>query len=259
MPRTLSAGRHELGQNFLTHQPTIGLMTSLVAAFPGSIIEIGAGDGAITRSLARLGRPLTAIDVDASRVRSLQRRLPDVEVKAADVLKFPLDSDVVVGNIPFHITTPILRRLLSVDQWEYAVLLTQWEVARKRAGVGGSTLLTAQSAPWFEFDLHSRVPARGFAPQPVVDGGVLSITRKPRPLVDTHERRKYSDFVHKVFTGPGGSIAQIVRHAVRWDPALTQRALNEAGIPARALPRDLNAAQWAALWSRVRRTGRREV
>src|SRR5690606_36671141 len=73
----------------------------------------------------------------------------------------------------------ILRRLLRRPDWRHAILLTQWEVARKRAGVGGGTLLTAQSAPWSEFTLHGRVPARAFRPAPSVDGGILSITRDP--------------------------------------------------------------------------------
>ncbi len=60
-----------------------------------------------------------------------------------DALRTRLDRPVVVGNLPFHLTTPILRRLLAAGGWTEAVLLTQWEVARKRAGVGGRTMLTA--------------------------------------------------------------------------------------------------------------------
>ncbi len=73
---------------------------------------------------------------------------------------------MVVGNIPFHLTTPILRRLLSSATWQHAVVLTQWEVARKRAGVGGRTMMTAQAAPWFDFVLDSRVPAGCFTRGP---------------------------------------------------------------------------------------------
>ncbi|WP_370430641.1 rRNA adenine N-6-methyltransferase family protein [Blastococcus sp. Marseille-P5729] len=73
---------------------------------------------------------------------------------------------MIVGNIPFHLTTPLLRRLLNTRTWSGAILLTQWEVARKHAAVGGSTLMTAQSAPWFSFHLHARLPSRGFTPRP---------------------------------------------------------------------------------------------
>lgn len=157
MPRSSHGGRHELGQNFLNHTPTIDRITGLVAATSGPILEIGAGDGALTRALAGLGRPVTAIDIDEHRVASLRRSLAGVHVEHADVLRHPLKTPNVVRNIPFHITTPLLRRLLSIGNWERAFLLTQWEVARKRAGVGGATMMTAQSAPWFTFTLHGRV------------------------------------------------------------------------------------------------------
>jgi 23S rRNA (adenine-N6)-dimethyltransferase len=166
--RSVHGGPHELGQNFLVHRPTIRGIVDLVAATEGSILEIGAGDGALTVPLAALGRDLAAIDIDEHRVRTLRRRLPGVRMEHADALRHPLDRPVVVGNVPYHVTTPILRRMLSRRRWRHGILLTQWEVARKRAGVGGSTMMSAQAAPWFEFALHGRVPARHFRPMPSV-------------------------------------------------------------------------------------------
>ena len=64
MPRSIHGGRHELGQNFLTHTPTIALVVDLVRRTDGAILEIGAGDGALTKPLAQLGRRLTAIELD---------------------------------------------------------------------------------------------------------------------------------------------------------------------------------------------------
>ena len=186
--RSIHGGRHELGQNFLIHRPTIRRIVDLVAATGGPILEIGAGDGALTAPLAALGRELTAIEIDEHRVRTLRQRLPKVRVEHADALRHPLDHPVLVGNVPYHLTTPILRRLLARSGWRHAILLTQWEVARKRAGVGGATMMTAQSAPWFEFALHGRVPAQHFRPLPSVDGGILSITRRASPLVDARDQ-----------------------------------------------------------------------
>ena len=70
----------------------------------------------------------------------------------------------LVSNVPFHITTAVMRRLLALSQWRDAILITQWEVARKRAGVGGATQLTAQWWPWYEFELDRRIPAAAFVP-----------------------------------------------------------------------------------------------
>ena len=252
MPRSMHGGRHELGQNFLNHQPTIDHITALIADSSGHILEIGAGNGALTRSIAGLGRPITAIDLDEHRVRRLRRTLPSVNVEHADALRYPLAAPVIVGNIPFHLTTPILRRLLAASGWQHAVLLTQWEVARKRAGVGGHTMMTAQNAPWFDFALKGRVPAWQFTPMPSVDGGVLAITRRSPPLLPLGERRGYEHFVRAVFTGSGGSLARIIQRATRRDARSVQRGMSRACIPATSLPRALTPVQWATLWGTLR-------
>jgi 23S rRNA (adenine-N6)-dimethyltransferase len=251
MPRSLHGGRHELGQNFLNHKSTITRIADLVAATNGSILELGAGDGALTRALARLGRPLTAIEIDEHRAGRLKRSLPGVQIEQSDALQYPLSAGVIVGNIPFHLTTPILRRLLDTNTWQQAILLTQWEVARKRAGVGGRTMLTAQSAPWYEFGLRGRIPAHHFGPMPSVDGGLLRISRRVQPLLPERERTGYERFVRGVFTGRGGSFARIVQQAARRNERAVRSAMSASGIHPRCLPRDLDPAQWASLWSRL--------
>ncbi|MDO5619809.1 23S ribosomal RNA methyltransferase Erm [Kocuria sp.] len=251
MPRFRHGGRHELGQNFLTHTPTINHISELISTTSGAILEIGAGDGALTRRLAELGRPLTAIDIDEHRARRLANRFPTVKVECADAMRYPLDSPVVVGNIPFHLTTPLLRRLLSSGEWRHAVLLTQWEVARKRAGVGGSTMMTAQAAPWFEFSLEGRVPAAAFKPMPSVDGGILSIIRRGPPLIPRDQRRAYEQFVRRAFTGRGRSLTQILAHASGHSTTTTSRTLAQVSIAPRCLPRDLTPHQWVQAWERL--------
>lgn len=250
-PRSHSGGRHELGQNFLTHRPTLRRMSDLAAQTEGSILEIGSGDGALTRHLAALGRDLVAVDIDRRRVDRLRARLPGVTAVHADALAVPFDRAVIVGNVPFHLTTPILRRLLQSPGWRHAILLTQWEVARKRAGVGGSTMMTAQASPWFAFTLHGRVPARHFRPMPVVDGGILSVRRRPTPLVDMAERHRFESFVGDLFRHPGNGMRQILRRA-GFAPGVADLALRSAGVDRAALPRDLDPEQWAALWRGLR-------
>ncbi len=250
MSRTRSAhgplgGRHELGQNFLIDTTVIAAITDLVGRTDGPILELCAGDGALTRSLATLDRELLAIELDPRRLDELRSRLPAVEVRQADALRVPLQRPVVVGNLPFHLTTAFLRRLLGSGEWQHALLLVQWEVARKRAGVGGATMLTAQAGPWFEFVLHRRVAARAFRPVPTVDGGLLGIVRRSRSLLPIRERAGYRHFVRTAFTGPGRGIGQIIR------PVLgrrTRSALRAADVDPGVLPRDLTVAQWVALW-----------
>lgn len=249
MPYPSQGGRHELGQNFLTDQSIIREINSLVARTKGSILEIGPGDGALTLPLSKHGRQITAVEIDPLLARRLDVRTPGhVTVVNHDFMRFPLPRHphVVVGNLPFHLTTAIMRRLLDAQHWHTAVLLVQWEVARRRAGVGGATLLTASWAPWYEFDLHARVPARAFRPMPGVDGGVLSIRRRSAPLVDTV--RPYQDFVREVFTGKGHGLKEILKRNGRLSHRGVAEWLRHHGVSPQALPKDLNAHQWATLW-----------
>ncbi|MFE0423550.1 23S ribosomal RNA methyltransferase Erm [Streptomyces sp. NPDC058953] len=250
-------GRHELGQNFLVDRSTIDTFTRLVADTRGPILEIGPGDGALTLPLQRLGRALTAVEIDGRRAARLRDRTgPATTVVTADFLRYPAPGNpyVVVGNLPFHATTAMLRGILRAPAWTDAVLLVQWEVARRRAGVGGATLMTAQWWPWYEFRLVGRVPANAFRPRPNVDGGLLTMARRRRPLVAERDRAAYQDMVARVFNGRGRGLARIVGHAL---PELPRRTvdgwLRGHRVPAAALPKNITAEQWADLHALRRR------
>ena len=176
---TYKRGRHEHGQNFLNDKTIQKAVIDRVKATAGPIIEIGPGAGALTNHLSTLDRPLTAVEIDGSLVHHLKQHLhPGAEVVHGDFLHYRLPETpfVLVGNLPFHQTTAMLRHILHAPGWTHAVLIVQWEVARRRAGIGGATMMTAQWWPWFDFELGQRVPAHCFTPTPSVDGGLLTIT-----------------------------------------------------------------------------------
>jgi 23S rRNA (adenine-N6)-dimethyltransferase len=245
-------GPHELGQNFLTDPAAISTIERLIADTSGPILEIGAGNGALTRPLARLGRPVTALEVDPAHARRLSARVPtNVAIQCADILHYrlPHSPHVIVGNIPFHLTTPIIRKLLVEQHWHTAVLLVQWEVARRRAAVGGASMLTASWWPWYGFELHGRIPARAFSPAPSVDGGLLVMRRREKPLVPDRDRGAYHAFVKQIFTGPGRGLADIVDRTGRVGRADLRSWLQDTGSRSTALPKDVGAEQWATLWA----------
>src|SRR5699024_1465899 len=147
----------------------------------GPIIEIGPGAGALTKHLVHLERPLRAVEIDRRLAESLAQRVgKKVEVVHDDSLHYRLPHipHVLVGNLPFHLTTAIPRRNYRATGLKHAILPLQLEVARSRAGGGGTNMMTPQWWPWFDFELGRRVPARAFTPRPNVDGGVLIITRR---------------------------------------------------------------------------------
>jgi 23S rRNA (adenine-N6)-dimethyltransferase len=233
-------GRPELGQNFIVDRRVVARIAALVP--PGPVLELGAGDGALTRQLAARADPVIAVELDPARVAGLRRTLGGrVRVVHADMLRIRPDVPNVVSNVPFGITTPVLRHLLRQGAWTTAVLLLQWEVARKRAAVGGTTLLTASWWPWYEFDLAGRVPSAAFRPRPSVDGGVLVIRRRSEPLVPPAERAAYQRLVREAFRGDRlfPAIRQRLPAAHRW--------LTAHGLGKGTRPSELTAEMWASL------------
>lgn len=261
---THRGGRHEHGQNFLTDTTVVDAIVDAVDATCGPIIEIGPGHGALTRPLVDLGRPVTAVDIDAHAVGILRGSLQDgVDAVHADFLRWRLPSTqhTIVGNVPFHLTTAILRKLLHSPGWSDAVLVVQWEVARRRAGVGGATMMTVQSWPWFEFTVHRRVPREAFDPRPTVDGGVLALSRRDTPLLDPRHKVAYRQFVHEVFTGRGRGIAAVLARLI---PPHRRRevrpVLARACVRPGSLPKDLRPEQWVRVFTELgprRRNGAR--
>jgi len=252
--RTYRNGRHELGQNFLVDRTVLKDIVDAVSRTDGPIIEIGSGDGALTVPLEALGRPLTGIEIDARRAGDLRRRAVRATVVNADFLRYRLPGTphVLVGNLPFHQTTAMLRHLLHSAHWTEAILLVQWEVARRRAGVGGATMMTAQWWPWFDFTLMRRVPAAAFQPPPGVDGGLMTVARRPRPLVSAVRRSRYQDFVRRVFTGKGRDLRQIITASSPGVPKSTITSwIRRHRLTDRDLPRNLSAEQWAELFDMV--------
>ena len=238
--------RRELSQNFLRDGRVAADICAPIADSPLPVVELGAGDGTLTAVLVQGGHDVTAVELDPRWVRALRRRFAgSVRVVRADLLRFrfPRRPYNVVANLPYSITTPALRMLLHETGWQTAVLVVQWEVARKRSG---STLLSVSWWPWFEFELVDRIPARAFRPVPRVDSGVIQLTRRADPALPPAERRAYQRFVEAVFTGPGAGVAGILR------PYLPRRALRQwlrdHGVSPAALPRELEPAHWVALY-----------
>jgi len=262
-------GRHEHGQNFLIDPRVVETIIDLVSVPQGPIVEIGPGDGALTLPLQRLQRPLTAVEIDSRLATALSNRVENrVQVVTADFLSYrlPRSAFVLVGNLPFHQTTSMLRRVLRAPGWTDAVLLLQWEVARRRAGVGGATLMTAQWSPWFTFELHARVPATAFRPRPSVDGGVLVLRRRAEPMLPTGQRTAFQHLVHRVFTGRGRGLADILCRAGAFAKTSdARRWLQAQGVSPIAVAKDLSGPQWVDLFCATgtspprqpRRSGRR--
>jgi 23S rRNA (adenine-N6)-dimethyltransferase len=244
--------RRVLSQNFLVDRRAIDALVAGSGTGPGDlVVDIGAGNGLISEALARRGAQVLAIERDpalAERLRAKFGTWPAVTVTEGDVLTAPLPAEPfrVVANIPFGITTKILRRLLDSGALARADLIVQAEVARKRGSRGRGTLLNACWEPWFEFGTGIRIPAAAFRPVPRVDTAVLIVTRCDPPLVDPVSRRDYTDFVTAAFKGARPTVASALARAI--PRARFAGLARELGFGADALPSQLDVHQWAGLF-----------
>jgi len=262
--------RRVLSQNFLVDRRAIEALVDGSGAGDGDLVlDIGAGNGLISDALARRGARVLAIERDPGLARKLRTRFgPEsgVTVVEADVLSTPLPAEPfrVVANIPFGITTKILRRLLDAPALARADVIVQAEVARKRGTRGRGTLLNACWEPWFEFGTGARIPAAAFRPRPRVDAAVLIVVRRDPPLLDPAARRDYVAFVTAAFEGARPTVASALARATRSAPAMSRSRFAglaaELGFGAGALPSQLDVAQWAGLYraasQRRQRAGR---
>ncbi len=205
--------RRTMSQNFLRDPRGV---QSFLRALPDAgglpAVEVGTGDGALTRALAAHFGTLTTWELDASMAATARRRvgdLPGVRFETGDFLasRAPGSPFHLAGNIPFGQTTKIVTWSLAAPALRSATLITQWEFARKRSGdYGRWTRTTVLSWPWFAWDLGDRIPRRSFAPVPATDAGVLRLTRRDVPLLPATDRSRWERDVEAAFLGKGGSL-----------------------------------------------------
>lgn len=208
---------------------------------PGdSVLDLGAGTGVLTAALARAGARVTPVEIDRELAALLRRRFDGVVMGDALRVPLPREQFKVVANLPFGAGTAILRRLLDPRvPLERADVIVEWGLATKRAAVWPSTQLSAYWGAWFELDVTRRLPSCVFAPPPSVDAGVLRIVRRAEALVPVGDARAYAAFLARGYRGGP-------RAVVPW--AKLKRLEAELGFDRRAEPRDLDAAQWTALF-----------
>lgn len=181
----------KLGQHFL-RRPTI-LKRIAEEACPTRVplvIEIGAGEGVLTEQLAERASKVIAIEVDPALVGRLMARFaldPRVKVVAGDVLATDLTQwgpAVVVGNLPYYITSPVIERVLAMGKLlQHAVFLIQKEVADRLTAQPGTRdygFLTVATQLSAETKTLFKVPPGSFSPPPKVDSAVVRLTPRRR-------------------------------------------------------------------------------
>lgn len=188
-----------LGQHWLKNRAILDEIADLALPTesqepPRLCLEIGPGLGTLTSSLLKRFQKVIAIEFDSELARKLPGSFPgkNLEVINQDILASDLAALVgnepysVAGNIPYYITSPIIKKLLETSpQPQKISLLIQKEVAERiAADAGDQTLLSLSVQNLAEVELGPVVPAAEFTPPPKVDSQVLVLTPLPEPQID---------------------------------------------------------------------------
>lgn len=175
-----------LGQHFLVDEAIVSRIVEYADLGPDDwVLEIGPGPGNLTAALAAKAEEVYAVEIDSELAAQLSGRFSNVQVIAGDALKVELPAcNKIVSNLPYQISSSLTYRLLS-RPFEMAVLMYQWEFARRLKAAPGSDEYgrLAMTAGFFcQAEILEKVSKMAFRPVPQVDSAIVRLLpRTDRP------------------------------------------------------------------------------
>lgn len=261
--------RKALGQNFLIDEFLLtDIATAAVRDRATTVLEIGAGPGGLTEELVQRADTVVAIEIDeelSSLTRARLSKYSGLFVLAADFMEFePLEllaesgapephvPYVAVGNLPYYITQPIIRKLLECEAPpERIVVLVQREVAHRIVGGPGKESLLSISIkmygePRYLFD----VPREAFWPPPKVQSAVVEIEAFPQPALDLTpgEIRAFFHLVRAGFAQPRKQLHNSMVDESGLPRSEILKMIESAGLDPAVRPQHLALADWERLF-----------
>jgi 16S rRNA (adenine1518-N6/adenine1519-N6)-dimethyltransferase len=258
--------RKRLGQNFLVDRHVLQqILTAAEISSQDTVLEIGAGLGTLTQALAEQAQRVVAVEVDEHLVAALRSRLqsfPNTQIIHEDILALEIATLVqalpgqdtipykVVANIPYYITSAVLRHLLEARTRPHLiVLMVQREVAQRILAKQGEMSLLAVSVQFYgQPRLVARVPARAFYPAPKVDSAILRIDPHPQLPVEIDEVAPFFDTVRAGFGQRRKQLRNALPHGLRLPADKVVQAMHKASIEERRRAETLSIMEWVALF-----------
>ncbi|MCI0582431.1 MAG: 16S rRNA (adenine(1518)-N(6)/adenine(1519)-N(6))-dimethyltransferase RsmA [Chloroflexi bacterium] len=270
--------RHSLSQNFLADPDVLEAILAEAGAGSGDrVLEIGPGLGILTGALLGAGAAVTAVELDARLAALIRDRFEDAVVAGAGPRRplgpgevrliegDALDQDLprlvpppyaVVANLPYHITSPILHRLLgSPPRPERMVLMVQWEVAERLAAPPGRMSYLSVFVQYHAtVRIARRVPAAAFEPAPAVESAIIvveprrpgSVTAAGDPAAAEAEDALWA-LVQAGFRERRKMVHNVLVRQLGLPAARVDAALAAVGIERDRRPQTLSVEEWIAL------------
>ena len=259
----------KLGQNFLRDQQAVQRIGAAAGDCSNrTVIEIGPGKGAITRALASRAGRVIAVELDTELADGLRSQFPSdrVTVLNQNILEFDFagasartgERVIVVGNLPYFITSPILLKLAANHAFiDRAVLMVQREVADRVVAHPGSRdygLLSVTVQMHGPVESLFTLPPAAFSPPPEVYSTVFRWRFSPRFAELEVEPSEFQRFVRLAFAQKRKTLANNLR-AGGISPAAIVTALSDSGIESKARAESLSIETLAAIWRDLKAEG----
>lgn len=248
------------GQNFLSDEVILSRIVDEAMIVPDDVVvELGPGLGHLTRVLLETGCTLVAIERDRDMVKVLEAqklaRLRLVEGNAADVdfaKAAGAEQVIVVGNLPYHLTSPILFEVLDqVEHVRRAVFTLQAEVVERLAAEPGGReygLLTVLLGLRFFVEEVMQIPAHFFHPPPKVDSAVVRLSRREKPRAEVVSEARFRQVVKAGFAQRRKTLSNSLASDRVLDSTYElDAALTAAGLDGKRRAETLTVEEFAAL------------
>ncbi|HEX7556663.1 MAG TPA: 16S rRNA (adenine(1518)-N(6)/adenine(1519)-N(6))-dimethyltransferase RsmA [Leptolinea sp.] len=251
--------RKSLGQNFLLDQSILNQIVESAGVTPqDDVLEIGAGLGSLTFTLAGIARHVTAVELDASLIPVLNEVIHpcgNVDIIQGDILEIPIQNlplqpgYLVVANIPYYITSAVIRHLLESPVKPARLLLTiQNEVAQRICAKPGDMSLLALSVQVYGSpSITRKLPAGAFYPPPSVDSACVRVDIHPQPLIPMDRLNTFFRLIKAGFSQKRKTLRNALSAGLALPVEKTAVLLNSAAIDPMRRAETLSIPEWEIL------------
>ncbi len=251
--------RKGLGQSFL--QENHALQRILHAAeiqAEDEVLEIGAGLGHLTRYLALQAKRVVAVELDERLFPILQTILApyaNVQLIHGDILALApgdlmsIPGYLVVANIPYYITSALIRHLLEAEPRPRCLVLTvQREVAERIcAGPGALSLLALSVQVYGQPTIVAQIPANAFYPPPKVSSAVVRIEVYPKPRIPAEKLSRFFTLIRAGFSQKRKTLRNALAAGLALPPSEAARRIQRAGLDPNRRAETLRLSEWEQL------------
>lgn len=250
-----------LGQNFLVDEYHLGeIVKAAEVSDADEVLEVGAGLGSLSRHLAERAKRLVAVELDNALLHPLRASLSgysNVEIVAGDILAlnmadyFEHPGYLVVANIPYYLTSKLIRHLLEQDPQPARLVLTvQKEVAERACAAPPKMSLLALSVQLYgEPRIAHHIPAGAFYPVPKVDSALFIVDIYKEARLPAEQVDGFFALTRAAFQQKRKTLANSLAALPDWNKELAGERLLAADIDPQRRPQTLSLEEWSNLLS----------